>query len=251
MTTDEQKRIISICVEQARRRVPVIAGCSAIATPVAIDMAKHAKAAGCDGIVMMPPFFVRPSIDDIVSHFQAVSRAVAIPLMLYNIPSTNMNELTPDLINRLADIETVVAVKESTFDFNKFLKTVQLTGDRLHVFCGPGALFGAPALFMGAAGYIDLIPNYWGREAIELHDAAVAGKIERARQLQAKALAIRDVLSAGGRNGYTAVKAAMNLQGLPGGHPRLPLRPLGEPHLSEIRNGLAKLGFNMLRETAA
>jgi 4-hydroxy-tetrahydrodipicolinate synthase len=250
MSIAEQKRVMSLCLEQAAGRAPVIAGCSAITTADAIDLAEHAKEIGCSGISVMPPFLVRPPVDDVIAHFHAIADAVDIPMMLYNFPFTNLTELTPDLINRLADVRTAVAVKESTFDFQKFTKTLQLAQDRLHVFVGPAAMFGVPALVMGASGYIDLLPNYWRHEAVELHNAAVSGKVEEARRLQMKALSIRDVMSGNGRNGYAAVKAAMNLLGLPGGYPRLPLRPLGEPHLTELRTGLGKLGLSMLRAAA-
>jgi 4-hydroxy-tetrahydrodipicolinate synthase len=250
MSIAEQKRIVSLCLDQAAGRAPVIAGCSAIPTADVIDLAEHARKIGCSGISVMPPFFVRPCVDDVIAHFHAIADAVDIPMMLYNFPFANMTELTPDLIDRLAEVRTVVAVKESTFDFQKFTRTLRLTQDRLHVFVGPAAMFGVPALVMGASGYVDLLPNYWRHEAVELHDAAVSGKVEQARQLQMKALAIRDVMSGNSRNGYAAVKAAMNLLGLPGGYPRLPLRPLGEPHLTELRTGLGKLGFAMLRDAA-
>ena len=250
LSQEERMRLFALCVEQARGRVPVIAGTGAIETRHVIELSEHAKAVGCAGVMVLPPYFVRPSTEDIIAHYEAVSDAIDIPIILYNIPSSAVNDLTPALVDRLAEVKNVVAIKESGGDWNAFYKTLSTCGDRIHVFLGPTTLYGAPAFLMGCNGYIDTLPNLWGAESVEFFNAGAAGDRERVRALQDKALALREMVNGRGRNMYCSVKAGMNMLGLPGGYPRAPLRPLGEPHLSEIRDTLKGLGFELVDRAA-
>ena len=245
-TNEERKRVIKACVETAAGRVPVVAGTGAIRTADVIELSDYAGQAGCDGVMIVPPFFVKPSADDIVAHYRAVSDAVDIPILLYNIPSAAVNALTPALVDRLADIDNVVAIKESSFDFNNFYQTIVVAGDRLRVFG-----YELPGLMVGAVGSIHVHANYWDERASELYHAFDAGDLARAREIQDTSLAIEEHFRLPGLNYYVAVKAAMNYFGRPGGYPRLPLRPLGEPQLSELGAALAKLGVTAVKPPVA
>jgi 4-hydroxy-tetrahydrodipicolinate synthase len=243
MTTEERVATFKIGVDQARGRVPVLAGTGAVRTEEVIELSQRARDVGCDGILVLPPYFLKLSPEDIVAHYEAVSDAVDLPMALYNIPGNAGNDLTPRLVDRLADIKTVVAIKESSGNFNQFCKTLAVCRDRLHVFVGPAALYGVAATAMGAAGYIDTVPNLWGRESGEFYEAAVARDRDRARIRQDKSIVMRELLNGNGRNYYASLKAAMNLVGLPGGWPRRPLRPLRGAQLAELRAGLEALDF--------
>jgi 4-hydroxy-tetrahydrodipicolinate synthase len=251
LSFDERQRIIELCIEAAAGRATVIGNASAITTGEVVDLARGAKRAGCDGIMVLPPYFVKPPIDDVVAHYEAVSNAVEIPIMLYNIPSAASVPLTPDVVDRLANVENVVAIKESSRDFVNFYQTYVAAGDRIHVFIGPGGLFGVAALTVGAAGYVEGNQNYWPYDSAEIYHATKRNDLERALELQKKGLAVRQLVEANGRYMYSAAKAAMNVLGLPGGYPRLPLRPLGEPHLSELRAGFERLGITGASAQAA
>lgn len=251
LSHDERQRVIELCVKAVAGRATVIGNASAIATGEVIELARAAKQAGCDGIMVLPPYFVKPPVDDVISHYEAVSNAVEIPMMLYNIPSAASVSLTPEVVDRLADVENVVAIKESSRDFVNFYQTYVAAGDRIHVFIGPGGLFGVAALTVGAAGYVEGNQNYWPYESTEIYYATKKNDLERALQLQKKGLAVRQLIEGNGRYMYSAAKAAMNVLGLPGGYPRLPLRPLGEPHLSELRVGFGHLGITDLSARAA
>ena len=238
LSNDERKRLFRLCVDAAGGRVPVIGGAGAIRTEDAIELADGAREAGCAGAMILPPFFVKPSADDIIVHYQAVADAVRIPILLYNIPSATGNALTPPLVDRLADIETVVAIKESSFDFNNFYKTIERAGDRIRVF-GQGF----PGLVVGASGSFHVHANYWDARSCEGYRAFRKGDMERARALHAQSSAIEATFVENGRNYYVSVKTAMNLFGRRGGYPRLPLRPLREPHVSEMRSKLEERGL--------
>ena len=241
-TMDERKRVVKIITDTAAGRIPVIGGSSANYTPDVVELSRYHKEIGCDGVMIMPPCLVRPNADDIFHHYKAVCDAVDIPILLYNIPRDTVNDLTPDLVDRLADLPTVVAIKDSTFDFNTFYRLQTLCGDRIRILIGPSTMFGMAALELGAEGWVDTYSNLWPQLTVGLYTACKRGDRTRARELQAIGADFRRFLSEGNRNMYSAVKAAMNMVGLEGGYPRLPLRPLEEPHLTQIRNGLERFG---------
>ena len=237
LTKDERKRLYRLCVEAAAGRAPVIGGTGAIRTADVIELTEAAKDAGCSGAMVLPPFFVKPSFADIVAHYQAVSDAVEIPVLLYNIPSAAVNELTPELTARLADLDNVVAIKESSFDLNVFYRTIVLAGDRLRVFG-----MGLPGLLVGASGSFGVNAQYWDSQSCDFYFAHKRGDLERARALQDKSDALRDAIMAPDRNIYVAIKSAMNLFDRPGGYPRLPLRPLNDAELADMRARMVRLG---------
>ena len=126
-TKEERKRVVEICVDATGGRVPVIAGTGGIRTEDVIELSEHAKAVGCDGIMILPPFFVRPCEDDIVAHYEAVSDAVEMPILLYNIPANAVNALTPELVSRLADVK--ISQRDGFVDHGGFLGRREVRGN--------------------------------------------------------------------------------------------------------------------------
>ena len=251
MTNEERKRLFKIAVEHAKGRIKVIASPSAVRVEDVIDMSRYAKEVGCDGTMIMPPFFPRlHSAEDIVWHFQSISDAVDFPIMLYNVPGYNVNEMTPDILDRVADIKNVVAIKESTTDWAKFYNGFQRTRDRILYFTGQLSLYGFAAIELGVVGTVTGSTNCWGAESVEFFNAAAKGEQEKALRLQKKGVDLWALAMNNHRNLYPAIKTCMNLQGLPGGYPRPPLRPLGEPDVSELREGLKRLGFKVIAQAA-
>ena len=253
MSMEERKHLHALCVEVVARKVPVIAGTSAITTADTIALTTHARDAGCDGAMIMPPWFVKLPARDIAEHFAAVSRAVDLPLMAYNIPSTNINPITPAIADRLADIENVVALKESSFDYDNFYATVNLVKDRVRVF-GPTRGFGCAALQLGAVGSVGVLHHIWGRNLTDWHNAVMRGDIETGMRMQRQSEAIGRVLTGNGRNLYAGIKGGMQALGWKVGWPRSPLLPLTAAEMREIEAGLRELGLggaaNPIKETA-
>ena len=173
-----------------------------------------------------------------------MSDRVGLPILLYNIPGNAVNALSPQLVARLAELERVVAVKESSGDWNNYYATFLAVHDRLRVFCGPSSVFGVPAVELGADGTIDCFPNMWTPGGLELYSSVARGDRAEAGRLQALGRRLTDLCTSGGRTLYPATKAAMDFMGFPGGgRPRPPLRPLtGEP-LAGLRQGLEQLGL--------
>jgi 4-hydroxy-tetrahydrodipicolinate synthase len=223
-------------------RGTVIVGTGCVGAADTIALAKEAKAAGADGILVLPPYFVKLSDDEIAAHYEAVNAAIDLPMMVYNIPGNAVNAVSPALADRLADLDKVVAIKESSGDWNNFYATMIAVKDRLRVFCGPSSVFGVPAVSLGADGTVDCFPNVWAG-CLDIHHAAAAGRMREAEALQETGRRLTDLFISGGRTLYPATKAAMDMQGFPGGgKPRQPLQPLSGEPLAGLRRGLVELG---------
>jgi 4-hydroxy-tetrahydrodipicolinate synthase len=244
LSVAERKALYGLAVRAVAGRGPVLVGTGAVTPSEVIELTRHAQAAGCAGALVMPPYFVQLTDDEVFAHFEAVSAAVDLPLCLYNIPGNAVNAISPALAARLAALDRVVAIKESSGDWNTFYATHLAVRDRLRVFCGPSSSFGVPAVLLGADGLVDCFPNVWAPGGLDLYHAARAGRLAEADRLQATGRRLTDLFTSGGRTLYPATKAAMDMLGYAGGGaPRPPLRPLrGEP-LEGLRRGLVELGL--------
>jgi 4-hydroxy-tetrahydrodipicolinate synthase len=187
---------------------------------------------------------VKLTDDEIFAHYEAVSAASPLPIVVYNIPGNAVNAISPALASRLADLDKVVAIKESSGDWNNFYATLLAVKDRIRVFCGPSSVFGVPAVHAGADGTVDCFPNVW-RGTTELWYAARdPARHAEAERLQATSRKLTDLFITGGRTLYPATKAAMDHLGFPGGGvPRMPLQPLRGEQLEGLKRGLAELGI--------
>ena len=244
LSLDERKALYADAVAGAAGRGTVIVGTGCVGAADTIALAHAAKAAGADGILVLPPYVVKLTDDEIFAHCAAVAAAAPLPIVAYNIPGNAVNAISPALADRLADLEKVVAIKESSGDWNNFYATLIAVKDRIRVFCGPSSVFGVPAIAAGADGTVDCFPNVWAG-TIELWYAARDPKrLAEAERLQATARRLTDLFVTGGRTLYPATKAAMDHLGFPGGGvPRPPLQPLKDEPLAGLKRGLAELGI--------
>ena len=243
LSLDERRALYRDAVEAANGRGTVIVGTGCVGAADTVALAKAAADAGADGVLVLPPYFVKLTDDEIFAHFQAVSAGSPLPVCAYNIPGNAVNAISPALADRLADLDRVVAIKESSGDWNNFYATLLAVKDRIRVFCGPSSVFGVPAVAAGADGTVDCFPNVW-RGTLDLwHAARDPQRLGEAEMLQATSRKLTDLFVTGGRTLYPATKAAMDHLGFPGGGtPRPPLQPLrGEP-LEGLKHGLAELG---------
>ena len=243
LSHEERCRLFRIGAESAAGAGTVIAGAGAVTVAETVRLAKEAQQAGCDAALILPPYFIRLNDDEIFEHFRAVDAALSFPIVLYNIPGNAGNAITPELALRLAELDNVVAIKESAGDWNNFYATLLAVGDKLRVFCGPSSVYGVPAIAAGADGFVDLFPNLWLPGAVDLFHAAKLGRFEEANALQETGRRLTDLFTSGGRSLYPSTKAAMAWLGLAAGDPRPPLRPLSGRMLEELHAGLAALNI--------
>ncbi len=243
LSFDERCELFRIGANTVDKRGTVLAGTGAVTVDETVRLTRAAADAGCDAALILPPFFIHLNEDEIFEHFLAVDAAVSFPIVLYNIPGNAINMITPRLASRLADLDNVVAIKESSGDWNNFYATLNSVRDRLRVFCGPASIYGVPAVAAGADGFIDCFPNVWLPGGIEMYYAAVDGRSDEANELQRTGKALTDLCTNGGRSLYPATKAAMTMLGYTAGDPRPPLMPVTGSALNELRAGLEALGI--------
>lgn len=231
----ERFKAFELAVEIAAGKVPVIGNASAIRTGEAIDLALAAQARGLDGILLTAPAYAMVNSRETLEHFRTVSNACQLPIMIYNIPRRTGSDLTPDLIRAAADIDHVVALKQSSPSFDEIARVINLCGDRIHVFAGNSAERGMPAVTLGADGFVSSVETQaLGAEAISLWNLSVAGELAEARAVQQKCSEVKRFLGKFGTE-PAALKVAMNHAGRPGGNPRLPILPLTDEEAEKVR----------------
>ena len=242
LSMDERAHLARLTVAASAGRGPTILGTASIQPGEVIEQIHAAKEAGADGVLVLPPFFVHLTRSEMIAHFEAVNDASVLPIVLYNIPGNAGNAITPDLADQLADLDKVVAIKESSGNWNNFHATLIAVKDRIRVFCGPSSMFGVPATLAGADGLIDCVPNVWAPGCLDLWHKTKAGRTEEAWALQRTGIALTELFTSEGRTLYPATKAAMNHLGLPGGGAmRPPLRDLDGSALEGLTNCLKDL----------
>jgi len=244
MSADERARLFASSKAVIGTRGTLIAGTGMIGVEETVALTLQAEKAGCDGALILPPYFVKLTDDEIHAHYADVTARIGLPVMLYNIPGNAVNYLTPKLVARLGQLERVVAVKESSGDWNNFYGTFLAVHESLRVFCGPSSVFGVPAVQLGADGVIDCFPNVWDEGGQMLFEAARDGDTTLAARLQATGRRLTDLFTSDGRTLYPSTKAAMDLLDIPGGgKPRAPLRSLGAAQCDALAAGLRAEGL--------
>lgn len=236
----ERESVVRTVVGAARGRVPVLVGPNAGATRDAVAYARGAEKAGAAGLLVSAPYYSLPSPDELVEHVRAVAGATGLPVVLYNYPGRTGVDMTPDVVERLAEISTVRYIKESTGDITRVSAIVRRCGARMTVFCGCDAE-ALESFALGAQGWVTGVANVAPAPAVELFRlAAERQDLPAARAAHYRLLPLLAHLESCGR--YTqAVKAGCAIAGHPVGPPRRPLRMLEEVDVRALRDVLASL----------
>ena len=243
MTDDERRRVFSIAVDQAAGRIPVLAGTSATRTEDVVSLTRYAAEIGCDGAMVLPPIYIGLDERETVEFYSRVAGESGLPIMLYNSPLAVMTELPARLVERLADIDNVVAIKDSSLDMQQMSDLVRLCGYEIRVFVGTEDLL-LPAVAMGAVGAVAMLPQVVGNMAVELYEAAASGDLGLARELHKKIARVYEIFNVG--SGYIAIKESMNMLGKPGGFSRPPMLPFTDEQRSELREILEDVGLTVV-----
>jgi len=239
MSLEERKRLFKLTADHLSGELKVICSVMAVTTGEILELTESAKAVGADAVMCLPPHGVVPTRREIVHLYRTISETVDIPIMVYNLPARAAINITPDIVDELADIENVVAIKESSNNINQIVETIMSAGDRISIFVGyeHGVL---PGIIMGAEGVSSVLPQILGRDAIDLCFYAMSGEIEKARPLQFKAYTVFNGMEGAG-NFPAWFKEAMNQLGYPAGYPRLPQLPLTANEKAQVTRVLKKL----------
>ncbi len=242
---DERLRLFKLAVKMANKKVTVVAGTGGISTKKVAELSIAAKGAGCDGVMILPPYYAIPSLREVHEHYRYISDQAKVPIMLYNIPRRTGVNMTPEFYDELVKLEWVVAIKESSKEFVQLQDVIGHVGDKVTVLAGHSAERGVPAVVMGCKGYVSSMETQiMGREAISMFDLTKAGKLEEAKKIQARTHALDAALRSAVGTFPANTKTAMNLLGRPGGHvrpPLLDLTPAETERCAEVLRGLGLL----------
>ena len=167
LSTEEHKRVIALCVEVAKKRVPIVAGCGSNSTEEAIDLTRFAKQAGADASLQVMPYYNKPTQEGIYAHYAAIAEATRFPLVLYNIPGRTASNIAPEIIGRLARLEHVVGVKEASGSLDQMAHVVAKCPADFAVLSGDDSLT-LPLLAIGGKGVISTTSNVAPRQMGDL-----------------------------------------------------------------------------------
>ena len=223
LTQDEHKRIIDLCLEVAKGRVPVIAGAYSNATSEAIELTRYAQKACADAVLQVVPYYNKPTQEGMFQHFKAIHDASDIPIVLYNVPGRVVVDMSAETVARLAKLPRVVGIKEAALDLSRPAKTRVLAGEDFVQLSGEDAMV-IPFLGNGGHGAISVTANVAPRLLGELHDAWRAGDLKRARRINDDLMPLHAALFA--ETSPAPAKYAASLLGLCSPEVRLPLAPL-------------------------
>ena len=217
---EEHIKVIQIVIEQAAKRVPIIAGTGSNSTAEAIELTQQAKDAGADGVLLVTPYYNKPSQEGLYRHFMAIADAVDIPQVLYNVPGRTSVNMLPETVARLSGHKNIVAIKEATGSLQQASEVISLCGDNIGVLSGDDFIT-FPMMACGGKGIISVVANIMPREVAAMVDAFNAGNMEEARRLHLKMLKISNAMFI--ETNPVPVKTALGMMGKCSGEVRLPL----------------------------
>jgi 4-hydroxy-tetrahydrodipicolinate synthase len=239
LSNDERRLVVETVVDQAARRVPVIAQTGATSTAEAIRHSRHAQSAGVDVVMPVAPYYEPLSIEETLTYLRAVAGSVDIPVMLYNLPVATGVDLDPDAVGALArEVENIRYIKNTTIDMAQSAQLIHNHGDVISTFVGWDSLL-LSALAEGAAGVMAGTANVVPAELVAVYDAVSIGNLEQARQAWARVYPLIDAIMT--QPFVPAVKAALTAVGFPVGTPREPvagLAPAAAARITELASAM-------------
>jgi 4-hydroxy-tetrahydrodipicolinate synthase len=239
LTDDEASAVIRRVVAAARGRVPVLAGTGSFSTKKTIAASRAALAAGADGVMVVMPYYNKPSQEGMREHVLAVARAIPAPIVLYNIPGRSVVDLGVETTERIcAAASNVVGLKDATGNVLRCQELVRRIGDRLAILCGDDALT-LPMMAAGARGVISVTSNVLPRQVSEVTRLMAEGELARARAAHLSLLDVHGLMFADPNP--APAKAALAWLGRMSAAVRLPLVPAGEGTQQKLTAALARL----------
>jgi len=242
LTASEHEQVIALTVETARGRAKVLAGAGSNATAATVDRARAARAAGADALLLVAPYYNKPTQPGLVAHFRAVAQAVGdTPIVLYNVPGRTASNLAAATTLALArEVENIVGVKEASGDLAQIMAILRDRPAGFRVLSGDDAVT-LPLIALGADGIVSVVSNEAPDLMANLAESALRGEWEAARELHYRLLPLMEANFLESNPG--PVKAALAAMGLLEEHFRLPLVPVQEQTRARVRAVLGALGL--------
>ena len=241
MTEEEDQRVIKRTIKLAQGRARVIAGTGSNATAAAIENSKIAAKLGADAVLVVAPFYNKPTQQGLYAHFRAIAEEVDLPIVIYNVPGRTSCNISAETTLRLArDCENLAAVKEASGNLSQIMEILRNRPEGFRVLSGDDALT-FPMIALGADGLISVASNEAPELMARMVDQALAGNWDEARKLHYRLLPLMEVNFIESSPG--PVKAGLAMMNLIGENYRLPLVPIQEKSRSQLRAVLAELGL--------
>jgi 4-hydroxy-tetrahydrodipicolinate synthase len=237
---DEHMQVVKIVIDEAKKRVPIIAGTGGNSTREAIELSLAAKALGADGMLQVTPYYNKPTQDGLYRHFKAIIEAAPLPTILYNVPGRTGCDLLPDTVARLCELPLVVGIKEATGNMQRASQIMAKIGDRLVVLSGDDATT-FTMFALGGRGVISVVSNVVPADFAGMWDACVAGDWNKARALHYKTFPLSEGLFI--ESNPIPVKAALAMMGKMADEIRPPLYPMAGENREKVRKILLAYGL--------
>jgi 4-hydroxy-tetrahydrodipicolinate synthase len=235
----EHKRVVELCVEVAKGRVPVVAGTGSNSTAEAIDFTRHAKQAGADAALVVAPYYNKPTQEGLYQHYKAITEAVDLPIIIYNIPARCVIDMSVATMTRLAKLPNIVGVKDATNDLARPLRTRAAIGPEFSMLSGEDV---TAIAFMGQGGdgCISVTANVAPRACADMHQAWRRGETATAMKINERLLPLHDALFC--ETSPAPVKYACSLLGKSTSDVRLPLVPASAQAQEQVRTAMRSAG---------
>lgn len=240
LSHDEHKQVVEWCVDQARRRVPVVAGAGSNSTKEAIDLARHAEQAGADAVLVVTPYYNKPTQDGLYAHFKALNDAIGIPILIYNIPGRSVIDMSVETMARLFELKNIAGVKDATANVTRVSQQRAAMGEDFNQLSGED-ITALGFMAHGGHGCISVTSNVAPRLCAEFQAACLRGDYAAALKLQDKLapLHINLFIEANPQ----PVKYALSLLGKCANTLRLPMVPASEKAQVAVRQAMIHAGL--------
>ena len=236
----EQRRVVEIAVEEARGKVPVLAGAGGNDTAHVIEMAREFKEIGANGILSVSPYYNKPTQEGLYQHFKAIASAVPLPIILYNIPGRTGVNIEPATVKRLSEIDNIIGVKEASGNISQMAAVLDIVPQNFIVLSGDDGITLA-LMALGGRGLISVVANEIPGEMTRLVQLALANDFAAAREIQRRYFRLMEINFV--ETNPTPVKVGMALMGLCEPVCRLPLVQVKSENQTKIRSVLESLGL--------
>jgi 4-hydroxy-tetrahydrodipicolinate synthase len=236
---DEHCYVMRRVVEMSAGRIPVIGGTGSNSTWEAIKLTECALEGGCDAALLVTPYYNKPTQEGLYQHFRSVAEAVPIPQILYNVPGRTACDMLPDTVERLAELENIIALKEASGSVERVESILEACGDKIDIYCGEDPR-NLALMLAGAKGCISVTANVAPHQMHAMCHAALHGEREEAERIDAHLAALHKGLFV--ETSPIPVKWAVHKMGLMGPAIRLPLTPLSEHHHETVLQALKLAG---------
>lgn len=237
---DEHKRVVELCIEVSAGKVPVIAGAGSNSTSEAVDLAIHADKAGADAVLVVTPYYNKPTQEGLYQHYKAVNEAVNIPIFIYNIPGRSVIDMTPQTMARLFELPNIIGVKDATADIARASLQRQIVGKDFIQLSGEDAT-ALGFMAHGGQGCISVTSNVAPALCAEFQNACLAGDYAAALTLQDNLMHLHTALFC--ESNPVPTKYALSRLGFGSDEVRLPLVPLTAEGRKKIDTALENAGL--------